>query len=870
MKYWMLILLMLLLVRSKGQSKLYLNDSMSSCVSKPMLDQRMYQNWPKLGLLKISDNGKYCGYIVSRKSVAASILILVSTETKWEIESTIVGWYNFSSDGRKAVWINAHDSLCIATLGTYNIYYIPNVLSFNLDGGYLTYQSKNIDSGFVKYEFNGNELKDDTSIREQIIISKKKLLVVLCTDKDNNQKIVVRNKYRDKAMIVWKGVSVHDIVKDNDERQMAFMSGAISNTLYYYKLGMDKVIYLELPAGSNAVLSGISHFSKNCKYIFLSLDEVDTSVSRSNYFLNVWSYLDNILQSQQLKGSESTKYTGVIRLSDHHFNRLDSGNDWLFFPAFRDSLALIRQQMVVTAVEERNWNLYSDFFWYLISMADERKVRLSDIKKSRVVQLSPSGKYVIYYDDKMENYFVYETGSGKNRCITMNIEDKWNKDTNSNTYGKYIAGWGNDDEMVLINGERDIWQIDPSGSKPPINLTNGYGRKHDIIFSLALDEYSHRGILRSEPLILTAFNFKTKDNGFYRKVVSKKGDPDSLTMGPYIYDIKDNPSIPEGANYSPIKALNTEKYVVRRMRFNEAPNFFFTTNFKSFRPISNIQPHSVCNWYSAELHAWKSLDNNMLQGVLYKPENFDSSKRYPIIFYCYEKKSDGLNAYLEPGALDNGCAINIPYYVSNGYLVFSPDILYQVGDPMQGAYNAIVSAVNYLKKLPYVDSKRLGIQGCSWGAIQVNYLVANSNLFSAACSVSGIANWISEYGGLTGSGESMQNMFENGQFRMGSTLWDLPKAYIKNSPVFRVDSITTPILLMHTTNDWLCDISGIQKFFYSLCRLRKKSWLLQYNGNHGVFGNDADDFGIRMKQFFDHYLRDYPAPKWMTSINYQE
>ena len=265
------------------------------------------------------------------------------------------------------------------------------------------------------------------------------------------------------------------------------------------------------------------------------------------------------------------------------------------------------------------------------------------------------------------------------------------------------------------------------------------------------------------------------------------------------------------------------------------------------------------------MREWTSLGGAFLHGILYKPENFDSSRRYPVILYFYEKLSDRLNAYLAPNPLDNGCSINIPYYVSNEYIVFTPDIYYRPGFPMESAYESVVSAVKYLGSLSYVNSNKIGIQGCSWGAIQINYLVTHCNLFAAACSASGIGNWISGYNSLLENGMSMQALYESGQMRMNKTLWDNRNGFVENSAVFNASNITTPILFMHTYGDGICPFINIAEFFFILRGLEKKSWMLIYQGNHGVWREAGMDFSLRMKEFFDHFLKDKPAAEWMSA-----
>lgn len=860
MKYIQLVLHLTLCTYCLGQSAFDRNID-NNKISKPNLNIEANKNWPSLSDAGISNDGKFAGYITLSDSLNR-VLKLICTENKWKIESSIKGSYKFTMNSNKAVWINAHDSLCIALLGTSNIFYISDVSLYNIGTKDLSYFLTNSQKEFVIEDTNSPSSNTYHTADKKILLDNGKMRVLLQTQQ-GKVSLLADDDYGNTSML-WSGVTVRNLLQNETSEQLAFFSNSRLDSITYYKVGMDTTVSIAVSIDPGFRILDLSRFSRNGEYIFLDIIEQDTSIRKAvTTSVNIWSYVDNELQTQQRKELGLRTYTAVIRLSDKNIFRLDKENDWLFLPRLQDTVALIRQQERRTTGQEINWNRDNSFTWHTISLKDGRENNLPNINQNNIVQLSPCARYVLYYDTAKKDYFVYETGSGRLRNITSGIAEKWQKNIDEDDYGQYIAGWEEADKSVFINGKRDIWQIDPSGVQLPINLTNGCGSKYNIRFSLSLREYSMRSIHRGESLILTAFNLGNKENGFYRKKVGHIGNPEPLCMGPYIYDIPDNPFIPDGVNYSPIKALHADKYLVRRMSATEAPNYFVTTDFKSFKPISDLQPQRSYNWYTTELHQWESLAHHTLQGVLYKPENFNPEKRYPIILYCYEKMSDGLNAYLEPNVLESGCAINIPYYVSNGYLVFCPDIYYQLGDPMQNAYDALISAVNHLTQLSYVNSTKMGIQGCSWGAVETNYLVTHTNLFTAACSASGIGNWVSGYNSIMGSGESMQGMYEIGQFRIGKTLWENPNVYIKSSAVLLTDSMTTPLLLMHTTNDEIFPLANIQEFFSTFQHLKKKAWMLVYNGNHGIFGNDAIDFSIRMKQFFDHFLQSYPLPEWM-------
>ncbi|RYY16917.1 MAG: S9 family peptidase, partial [Chitinophagaceae bacterium] len=210
---------------------------------------------------------------------------------------------------------------------------------------------------------------------------------------------------------------------------------------------------------------------------------------------------------------------------------------------------------------------------------------------------------------------------------------------------------------------------------------------------------------------------------------------------------------------------------------------------------------------------------------------------------------------------------NIPYFVSNGYIVVDPNIHYKDGEPGESAYNAVVSAAKHMSRFPWVDSTKMAIQGQSWGGYQVAYLVTRTKMFAAAWAGAPVANMTSAYGGIRwGTGMNRQFQYERTQSRIGATLWQKPDLYIRNSPLFKADKITTPLVIMHNDEDGAVPwYQGIE-MFTAMRRLNKKVWMLQYNGeDHNlVQRRNRKDLSIRLGQFFDHYLKGAPAAKWIT------
>jgi len=233
--------------------------------------------------------------------------------------------------------------------------------------------------------------------------------------------------------------------------------------------------------------------------------------------------------------------------------------------------------------------------------------------------------------------------------------------------------------------------------------------------------------------------------------------------------------------------------------------------------------------------------------------------------YFYERVSDRIHGHRAPAP--TASTIHIPVYVSNGYVVFTPDIKYKEGFPGQSAFNCIVPGVKHVLAEGYVDPARVGIQGQSWGGYQVAYLVTRTNMFAAAMAGAPVSNMTSAYGGVRwGSGMSRMFQYERTQSRIGGTLWEKPLHYIENSPVFSADRIETPLLIMHNDADGAVPwYQGIEMYM-AMRRLSKPSWMLVYNKEaHNLRRRkNRMDLSIRMMQFFDHYLKNEAPPVWMT------
>ncbi|RYZ92131.1 MAG: S9 family peptidase, partial [Sphingobacteriaceae bacterium] len=350
-----------------------------------------------------------------------------------------------------------------------------------------------------------------------------------------------------------------------------------------------------------------------------------------------------------------------------------------------------------------------------------------------------------------------------------------------------IIGWHQLDSFAYVYDRYDIWKLDPTGRVKPINITRNGRANKDVYRYVKLDA-EERYFITGQPIYLRVQNEKTKSVSLYQGYLN-----DKLVLKP----IAESPA----NNYGLLaKAKEVPMVIYTKESFTNSPDLYFYNGEKTSRLSEINKQQSSYNWGTSELYKWKTFTGKQSEGILYKPEDFDPKKKYPMIIYFYEKLTDGLNSYIAPTPTPS--RLNIPFYVSRGYLVFAPDITYTKGQPRKDAYNYIVSGAQALAKNAWVDAKNIAIQGQSWGGYQVAALITQTNMFKAAWAGAPVANMTSAYGGIRWeSGNNRQFQYEKGQSRMGATLWEAPQKYIDQSPLFHLPKVKTPLVIMANDAD---------------------------------------------------------------------
>ena len=609
--------------------------------------------------------------------------------------------------------------------------------------------------------------------------------------------------------------------------------------------------------------NGMLQFSKSASRLFFGTspeprqkDTTQLAENRPN--VQVWSWdepvqytVQNYNKEKDLKKSYQAVYNlgngSIFQLANEELPNIQLGNEG------DAPLALLSTSRPYSLSSMWETRTRSDYYTVSLDNGERKQIAQADYGRFR---LSPQGKYAYWYGETDSCWYTIALAEGKRyRLTTPESFPAWDEenDVPDYPYAHGAAGWTANDQNLLIYDRYDIWKFDPTAATPPINLTVN-GRKEKLSYRLEQLDKEARFIDLGKLQLLKGFNEATKGYGFYYARLSAPAAPKTLLAGNYMLR-------------SINKAKNTDDVIYTMETFQQYPDIHYSTLAfkKSVQLTHGDKQQEGFIWGTAELVSWISLDGRPLEGVVYKPANFDPNKKYPMMVNFYERNSETLYNYRMPEP--HRSTIDYHLYNSNEYVIFNPDIRYVDGYPGESCYNCLMPGITMMIAKGYIDEKGIGAQGHSWGGYQVAYLATRTNLFSAIESGAPVVNMFSAYGGIRwGSGMARSFQYEHTQSRLGATPWSSPLRYLENSPLFTMDKVQTPILIMHNDADghvpWY---QGIE-YFVAMKRLGKPCWLLNYTGEPHWPMHMANriDFQRRMFQFFNHYLKNDKMPKWMS------
>ncbi|MCG8468612.1 MAG: prolyl oligopeptidase family serine peptidase [Gemmatimonadetes bacterium] len=585
--------------------------------------------------------------------------------------------------------------------------------------------------------------------------------------------------------------------------------------------------------------------------------------------LDIWNWRDAYLQPMQLvRADEERDRTylavahadrpGVVQLGSEAIPNVERTDEGHGDYALGTTDVPYRQEL--------SWDgRYQDAYAIDVRTGERRRL-VERVRGFGGASLSPDGSFAYWWDEVERGWkSAPMDGSSAPLNLTANIPTAFHDELDDRPQGPGSYGspvWVEEDAALLVYDKHDVWATDPTGARAPRRLTDGReaNRRYRVIAFDDDDPGRFFGFgggaaaVEEGELLLSMFDLTTRGSGFARAHTDGDRATSSLLSDEMRFG-------------RPAKAEDSDRLVWTRESFTEFPDLWVSDlGFENQRKVSDVNPQqSDYRWGTAELVSWMSNDRTPLEGILIKPDGFDPNRKYPMMVYFYERMSDGLHNYNTP--VPNRASVRFSFYASRGYVVFVPDIPYEIGYPGESALDAVTPGVLSLIERGFVDPDRIGVQGHSWGGYQIAYMITKTNLFAAAEAGAPVSNMTSAYGGIRWqTGMSRMFQYERTQSRIGGTLWEERDRYVHNSPVFFADKIQTPLLMLHNDEDGAVPwYQGIE-MFVAMRRLGLPVFMLNYNGEGHGLGRQAnqEDWAIRMQQFFDHYLIDAPAPEWMA------
>ena len=459
---------------------------------------------------------------------------------------------------------------------------------------------------------------------------------------------------------------------------------------------------------------------------------------------------------------------------------------------------------------------------------------------------SHMGRYVHYYRDG--HFYAFDLEGGSTIALSAHAGRTFANMAYDHpvpelpSYG--VSGWTDGDASLLVYDEFDVWELPIEGM--PRRLTDG--RDEEIVHRIArLDPDADPADL-DEGVYLTLRGKWT----LYHGVARLRGD----RVERLIYQ-DDNV-----ARLTKAKSADVYAYVAQD--FDDSPDYFVGDDFAEAHQVTRTNPFQAdYAWGHTELIPYTNHNGVRLHGALFYPANYDPSRTYPMIVYVYEFRSRNAKLYSVP---THRSYYNSSVWTAEGYFVLQPDILFDSRDPGVSSAKTLERAVAAVVATGMVDPEKVGLVGHSWGGYQAQFVPTYTDVFAASVAGAGISNLVTMYGSIfwvAGAPESEH--IEVGQERMEVPYYVDPEAFMRNSAVFNIESLNTPLLLEVGDSDQNVDWRQSIELYNVARRAEKTLTMLVYHGeDHGLRQEENQaDYQRRILEWFDHYLRGEEAARWI-------
>ncbi len=586
--------------------------------------------------------------------------------------------------------------------------------------------------------------------------------------------------------------------------------------------------------------------------------------------VDVWNTVDDRVQSLQMnRANQDRNFTfrqafdvsakRFVKLTDETMRDLDLGADGKWAVG-RDERAYLADQKKLPA---------ADFYRVNTTTGERTLIGKGQLTGGHVFGISPHGTHFLYWKDSRFQVYDLETGATKTLggvAPVSFIDVEYDHPGTKPSLG--VAGYTSDGKAVIVNHKYDLWLLPLDGSAPA-NLTGGLGARSELRFRLVRTEPVDPSVPRAvgprgtfdltKPVTLSAYGQWTKKAGFYELAGGQ--------MKELVY---------EDASFgTPVKARKAARFLFTRQTFAEFPDLRVSgPGLADSKKITDANPQQKDYlWGHRVLFDYKNKDGVRLQGILAVPDDYKPGEKRPMIVTFYEKNSQNMHVYTPPVYMVSMGRMPTQA-VSDGYLTMMPDVHFRTGSSHSDMLECVEAATRKVIEMGYADPKRIGVTGHSYGGEGAAYIGTVSKMFAAVGMGAGVVDlsndfampWGWGYGYQGGSGDTAFNYYLYDQGRWGFSPWDQPDRYRNESALTWAPKAAAPFLIMHGTSDPTVGFINGLAFYNALRYNGKRAVLLAYpNEGHHLAGlANQKDLTTRFFEYFDHFLKGAPAPKWWT------
>ena len=837
-------------------------------LAKKQLLEADYSLWGTMGGEQISSKGKWGSYRMSYEN-DIDTLFVVNTQTKqrYILAGGSVGRFN----REQTFAYTKKEVLVLVDLATGKESQIPAVerYDFSADGNNLITMEKGSQLVVRKY----GQITDRIANVTEYNWDDANNMLLYATNENGEGAVgylTLEGNYSRRSIIQPKMQSFKALKWQHKGKKVSFFGvNEGQEKLYCYDIGSGRMHILKSTAANFPHFMKISPdqnveltVSRDGKKVFFGITPVvarDTTVVAGA--VEIWNAKDKMIYPERtlLASVKHPQYLAVWYPELDIVRQISTAEQPWVMLSGNQEYALVAA--LLQYVPKYKW--IADMDYYLVNLETGQRDFFLKEQSGFMdhMGISPDGRYINYY--KESNWWVYDIKRQAHTNVTKGLDVSW--DNRATDPGNELnvwrqPGWTIDDQWSLYYDYNDIWAISHDGLERK-RLTRGKEKQLRFRFdaSAVSDKqgfnYLGIGIYRydlSKNVLLTAQDLYGGATGYYLLQPNKGAVPVAM----------DNSAITKLQ-----KGKESNAFVYVTQRFDHPPTLMFRNEIDKPTVIlkqSNSQ-QELYQWGKSEMIHYKNSKGRVLNGALFYPSGYDSSKRYPMVVYIYDIVSHRVNNYVNP-TIHNTLGFNITNLTTSGYAVLLADIAFEKGNTGFSAVDCVTKAASTVVEMGIADPRRLALMGHSFGGYETNFIITQTNMFATAISGAGVSDTMGHYFNFNTVYKDIDGWrYENQQYRMGFSFFENQEAYYRNSPLFNAKTITTPLLTWAGAQDSNVQPRQAATFYAALRRLQKEHVMLVYPNDGHIFYNpkNQEDVTRKMQDWFGHYLKGEAKAMWM-------